>query len=146
MNNVDWDKRFYEHAIGISTWSKDRNTGVGCVIVNDDKRIVSIGYNGFCQGFNDDLDSRHERPDKYAYTVHAEANAICSAVRSGYALNNCILYVTLFPCHECAKLIIQSGIKTIYAPKPDLVHNTWGQSFKYAIEMLNECGVIINYI
>lgn len=95
--------------------SKDPNTKVGACIVDDDNKVVSIGYNGMPRGLdesklswskNDGLDS------KYLYVCHAEFNAILNT-RNGSSLKGCTLYVTLFPCNECAKAIIQTGIKKI---------------------------------
>lgn len=98
--------------------SKDPNTQVGACIVNQDNRIVGVGYNGLPKGLEDNefqWDMRNpsvEQMDrnKYAYVVHAEANAILNATKS---VSGCRIYVSLFPCHECAKLIIQSGITEI---------------------------------
>jgi dCMP deaminase len=94
--------------------SKDPNTQVGSCIVNIRKRIVGIGYNGFPYGCKDD-EFPWERDGefldaKYPFVVHAEANAILNATTD---LNDCTIYTSLFPCHECVKLIIQSGIKEI---------------------------------
>lgn len=95
--------------------SKDPNTQVGCCIVNENKRIVAVGYNGMPRGCVDEEYPWKQREGalnetKYAYVVHAELNAILNATTP---LNDCILYVTLFPCNECVKAIIQSGIKEI---------------------------------
>jgi dCMP deaminase len=94
--------------------SKDPETQVGACIVNDKKRIIGIGYNGFPYGVEDDSfpwDKKESWLDsKYPYVVHAEPNAILNATVS---LENSTLYVTLFPCNECAKLIIQSGVKEV---------------------------------
>ena len=96
--------------------SKDPNTQVGACIVNKQNRIVSVGYNGLPKGYNDDdcpWGNREGNLDetKYAYVAHAELNAILNYHGS---VDGCSLYVTLFPCNECAKAIIQSGIKEIY--------------------------------
>lgn len=96
--------------------SKDPNTQVGACIVNFDKKIVGIGYNGFPRGISDDIFPWEKQglysDTKYPYVVHAEANAILNSTTS---LKNTTLYVTLFPCSSCMKLIIQSGItKIIY--------------------------------
>lgn len=114
QNYISWDTYFMGVALLSSKRSKDPNTKVGACIVNASKRIIGIGYNGFPFGCSDDefpwerdqgfLDS------KYPYVVHAEPNAILNSTAS---LEGATLYVTLFPCHECAKLIIQSGIKEI---------------------------------
>ncbi len=95
--------------------SKDPNTKVGACIVNEDKRIIGIGYNGFPQGCSDEefpweKGNPNELDNKYPYVVHAEPNAILNSTSS---LKNATMYVTLFPCNECAKLIIQSGIKRV---------------------------------
>ena len=101
-------------AILSSKRSKDPSTQVGACIVNPAKKIVGIGYNGFPIGIDDDAfpwGKDGEYVDtKYPYVVHAEPNAILNATSS---LKDCTIYVTLFPCCECAKLIIQSGIKEI---------------------------------
>lgn len=109
-----WDEYFMGIAVLSSMRSKDSNTQVGACIVNPDKRIVGIGYNGFPYGCSDDVypwDREGEWLNtKYPYVVHAEPNAIINSTTS---LKNCTMYVTLFPCHECTKLIIQSGIKEL---------------------------------
>jgi len=111
---ISWDQYFMGVAQLSALRSKDPNTQVGACIVNTDKRIIGIGYNGFPMGCSDlefPWDSNGKLLDtKYPYVVHAEANAILNATTS---LKNASIYVTLFPCNECAKLIIQSGIKEI---------------------------------
>ena len=107
--------------------SKDPNTQVGACIVNKNKRIMSVGYNGFPRGCDDDefpwaREGVNPYDTKYAYVCHAELNAILN--HSGPSLEGCSIYVDLFPCNECAKAIIQSGIKEIvylsdkYADQP----------------------------
>ena len=95
--------------------SKDPSTQVGACIVNEDKRIIGIGYNGFPRGCSDDVfpwgkSDLNSLNTKYPYVVHAEANCILNCTTS---TKGATLYVSLFPCNECAKLIIQSGIKHI---------------------------------
>lgn len=94
--------------------SKDPKTQVGACIVNCENKIVGIGYNGFPKGISDDDFPWQDQGDylqtKYPFVVHAEANAILNASQN---LNDCKLFVTLFPCNECTKLIIQSGIKEL---------------------------------
>ena len=111
---ISWDKYFMGVAMLSSMRSKDPNTQVGACIVNEKKRIVGIGYNGFPYGCDDDefpwTNGNDFLSSKYPYVVHAEPNAI---LNSSCSLDNATLYVTLFPCNECAKLIIQSGIKEI---------------------------------
>ena len=113
-NYISWDEYFMGVAVLSSMRSKDPNTKVGACIVNTSKRIIGIGYNGFPYGCSDDEFPWERNGDyldcKYPYVVHAEPNAILNSTTS---LENAILYVTLFPCNECAKLIIQAGIKEI---------------------------------
>ena len=111
---ITWDQYFMGVAKLSALRSKDPNTKVGACIVNEKKRIVGIGYNGLPYGCSDDEFPWERDGDfletKYPYVVHAEPNAI---LNSSNKLDNATLYVTLFPCNECAKLIIQSGIKEI---------------------------------
>lgn len=112
--HITWDQYFMGIASLSSLRSKDPNTKVGACIVNPKRRIVGIGYNGLPFGC-DDNDYPWAREGeyldtKYPYVVHAEPNAI---LNSNSSLENCTMYVTLFPCNECAKLIIQSGIKEV---------------------------------
>ena len=112
---ISWDQYFMGVALLSSKRSKDPNTQVGACIVNGKNRIVGIGYNGFPCGCDDhDFPWANNEQDyldnKYPYVVHAEPNAILNANGS---LDGARLYVSLFPCNECAKLIIQSGIKEI---------------------------------
>ena len=111
---IDWDTYFMGVALLSAHRSKDPNTQVGACIVNSDNKIVGVGYNGFPIGCNDDSlpwDREGEWKDtKYPYVCHAELNAILNSTQS---LKGCRLYVTEFPCNECAKTIIQSGIKEV---------------------------------
>lgn len=113
---ISWDEYFMGVALLSAKRSKDPNTKVGACIINSKKRIIGIGYNGLPQGCSDDEfpwinDKNKDMVDtKYAYVVHAESNAILNSTTS---LDGATLYVSLFPCNECAKLIIQSGIKHI---------------------------------
>ena len=95
--------------------SKDPSTQVGACIVNDGNKIMSVGYNGFPMGCDDDIfpweRTGEELETKYPYVCHAELNAILN--NRGANLEGCRIYVTLFPCNECAKAIIQSGIKEV---------------------------------
>lgn len=113
--HISWDEYFMGVAVLSAQRSKDPNTQVGACIVNPKKRIVGIGYNGLPYGCDDDVfpwdnDKEEYLDNKYPYVVHAEPNAILNAT---CPLEGCTLYVTLFPCNECAKLVIQSGIKKI---------------------------------
>lgn len=111
---LSWDEYFMGLAFLSSMRSKDPNTQTGATIVDQNKKIVGIGYNGFPIGCSDDCLPWAREGDfvntKYAYVCHAELNAILNSIKN---LSGCILYATLFPCNECAKAIIQSGIKEV---------------------------------
>ena len=114
---ISWDEYFMAIAKLSAKRSKDPNTQVGACIVSSDNRILSIGYNGAPNGYNDDNFpwDREGNPldTKYLYVVHAERNAILNYRGSRKDLEDAKIYVDLFPCNECAKLIIQSGIKEV---------------------------------
>ena len=113
---INWDEYFMGVAQLSGHRSKDPNTQVGCCIVSDNNKILSMGYNGFPRGCSDEdfpWDREGEELDttKYAYVTHAELNAILNY--RGGSLEGSSLYVSLFPCNECAKDIIQTGIKRV---------------------------------
>jgi dCMP deaminase len=142
----NWDNKFIELSNLVASWSKDTNTKVGAVIVDEDNIVLSMGYNGFPRGCDDSIECRYEKPHKYLYTEHAERNALYHAARHGVSLNGCSIYVTMFCCSDCARGIIQSGIKRVVAPTPDVDHEKWGEHFKAAIRMLEEAKVEISLI
>ena len=110
---ISWDEYFMGVALLASMRSKDPNTQVGCCIVDENNVILTTGYNGFPKGCSDDEFpwDREGENTKYPYVVHAELNAILNA--SGKDLRGAKPYVALFPCNECAKAIIQAGIKEV---------------------------------
>lgn len=111
---ITWDQYFMGIVALSALRSKDPNTKVGACIVSKNKRIVGVGYNGFPYGCEDDEFPWQKQGNmvdtKYPYVVHAELNAILNSIKD---LEGCTIYVSLFPCHECVKAIIQSGIKEI---------------------------------
>ncbi len=112
---LSWDEYFMAVAVLAGMRSKDPNTQVGACIVSENNRILSMGYNGFPNGVSDDEFPwcREGEPlnNKYFYSTHSELNAILNY--RGGSLEGAKLYVTLFPCNECAKAIIQAGIRTV---------------------------------
>ena len=137
---ISWDEYFMGVAILSGMRSKDPNTQVGCCIVSQDNKILSMGYNGLPIGCSDD-DFPWEREGdmlstKYAYVTHSEMNAILNF--RGGSLEGTTIYVSLFPCNECAKAIIQSGIKEVifdsnkYADTP---------SVQASMRMFDKAGV-----
>ncbi len=141
--NDKWNYRFMQMAQLIATWSKDNSTKVGCVIVSPNKAILSMGYNGFPRGINDNIVERWKRPIKYEFVVHAEENAILNAGRNGTRLDGGILYATMAPCTRCAGSIIQSGIREIIYLDPDLDRQIpgWRDSLGISFQMFDEAGV-----
>lgn len=138
----NWDKRMMDMAKLAASWSKDRGRKVGCVIVAPDNAILSTGFNGFPRGVNDDIEERHERPAKYKFAEHAERNAIYNAARHGIKLEGATIYIPWYPCADCARAVVQSGIKTMVAGVPDLNDPKWGDDFKAALIIISEGGVI----
>ncbi len=140
-----WDARFLRLAREISTWSKDRSTQIGAVIVGEDKTPGPYGFNGFPRFVDDDLEARHTRPEKYKWTEHAERNAIYNAARIGVALKGCTMYVTHVPCADCARAIIQVGIERVVVDAASLVDRDfaerWGEDERVTKDMLEEVGV-----
>lgn len=138
---ISWDEYFMGVAILSGMRSKDPGTQVGCCIVSPSNRILSMGYNGFPNGCSDEdfpWGKEEEDPydNKYMYSTHSELNAILNY--RGGSLEGSKLYVTLFPCNECAKAIIQAGIKTIVY-KDDKYPES--PSVRASKRMLNAAGV-----
>ena len=137
---ISWDEYFMNVAKLSAFRSKDPNTQVGCCIVNENKKIVGVGYNGMPWGCKDEdfpWDKREGSlyDTKYPYVVHAELNAILNSTTD---LHGCTLYVSLFPCNECTKAIIQSGIKHIVY-EDDKYNGT--ETDRAAKRMLDACGI-----
>lgn len=136
---ISWDEYFMGVAMLSAERSKDPNTGVGACIVSQDNRILSMGYNGAPRGLHDD--KMHWKREgefldtKYAYVCHAELNAILNYRGD---LSGSKIYVKLFPCNECAKAIIQSGIKEVIY-KEDKYANA--DNVIVSKSMLDSCGV-----
>jgi dCMP deaminase len=148
MFSSAWDERFMLLAHQIARWSKEKGRRVGAVIVGPDKEIRSTGFNGLPRGVRDDVEARHcrETGAKYLWSSHAERNAIYNAARIGVSLKGCIMYVPWFPCVECAKAIIQSGISELVAYEPDFSEPKWGVEFQVVQEMFGEADLRVRYI
>ena len=135
---ISWDEYFMGIAMLAAKRSKDPGTQVGACIVSPDNIIISTGYNGMPKGCSDDeFPWDREGPEtKYPYVVHAELNAILNA--NGRDLRGSRLYVSLFPCNECAKAIIQSGVREIRYPSDKYADTPATLASK---RMLNAAGV-----
>jgi len=139
---MHWDEYFMNMANLVSTKSKDRSTKVGCVIVGPNHEIRTTGYNGFCRGIDDDVNERHERPEKYFWAEHAERNALYNAARNGISMDGCDAYVTMVPCADCTRGLIQSGIKRVVVKNyDDDTSEKWLDSFTRSNQMMSETGV-----
>lgn len=133
MSEEKWDLRFLELAEHIAQWSKDPRTKVGAVIVDEKKRVVSVGYNGFPRGVADHEERYADRPTKHLFVAHAERNALDNAP---LMVDGCTLYVPLLPCSECAKSIIQKGITCVvsYVPDRDGADFNWDATIRMFAE------------
>lgn len=140
-----WDIRFLELAKQVSGWSKDPSRQIGAIAVND-RTVIAQGYNGFPRGI-EDLDKRLEDRDvKYKFVVHAEMNVIYNASYNGVSLEGSTLYVWGLPvCSECAKGVIQTGIKKVVMPVQEIPEH-WVESWALTQTLLNEAGVKWEFI
>ena len=127
-------------ARAIAQKSKDPNTQVGALLLDPEGGFGPGGYNGLPRKVPE-YPARWERPEKYRRVVHAEANALLAAARTGWATAGSTLVVTLFPCHVCAKLIIQAGVRRVITTPA--LNPAWSESFELSDEMLTEAGVEI---
>ena len=143
---TEWDARFIRLAKEISTWSKDK-TQIGAVVVGDKKQILAQGYNGFPRGIKDSDERLADRDTKLKFVVHAEMNCIYNAGHNGVSLNNSTIYVHGLPvCSECAKGIIQVGIKrVVMSHSAEFTTGPWAKSHELTREMFNEVGVTYYY-
>lgn len=147
MAAIDWHLYFNEMAKLVASKSKDRSTKVGVVVVGPDNEVRSTGYNGFPRGIDDSIEERHLRPAKYAWTEHAERNAVYNAARIGVSLKGCTMYFDgdPYPCQDCARAVIQSGISTVVGTDIPFegVGQQWKESCALGKQMLEEAGVKI---
>jgi dCMP deaminase len=143
---MDWKDYFLGIAEQVKLKSKDEYTQIGAVIVGEDNEILSTGYNSFPRGLYDLKKERQERPEKYFWFEHAERNAIYNAARIGVSLKNSTIYLTSgLPCMDCARGIVNSGIKTVYCKEVCTTNNKemWEGQQKRSLELLNECDIKI---
>ena len=134
-----WDARFMDLAETVAQWSKDPSTKVGCVLANEQRQVVGLGFNGFPRGVNDFPDRYLDRPTKYLMVQHAEANAVLQAAAP---VKGATAYVTHHPCSSCMGVLIQAGIKRVVTTKPGaLLGQRFLESFHAAYVMAVEAGV-----
>lgn len=145
---MEWNVYFLNIAEQVKLKSKDESTQIGAVIVGEDREVLSTGYNSFPRGLDDSVKERQERPEKYFWMEHAERNAIYNAARIGVSLKNSTIYLTSgLPCMDCARGIVNSGIKTVYCKEVCTTKNKnkWDESQKKSLELLRECDIDVIY-
>lgn len=140
---MNWVSYYKQLANTVKLKSKDKYTQIGAVIVGKDGEIVSTGYNSFPRGLDDGLDYRQERPEKYYWFEHAERNAIYNAARIGVSTKGTTMYLSCgLPCADCARGIINSGIKRIFCERVDVTKGEmWKESQERSWDMFMETGV-----
>lgn len=142
-NFIDY---FWRTTQNNANMSKDHDTKVGAVIFSEkDKVEVSSGWNDLPRGVAH-LQERNQRPLKYLYTLHGEANAIINAARMGRSTNGMSIMTTMYPCSICTGMIINAGITCVYSPRPDFSHEKYGQDMKLSQQMFSEAGVTYVYL
>jgi len=132
-----WDTYFMNFAIAAADRSKDPSTQVGAALVDKDNHVFMTGFNGFAPGAVERPDM-WERPQKYPMVIHAEVNAIGHAARKGSSTDGATLYVTHFPCNDCAKAIVAAGIKRVVARS---LARGWDESHANARALFDMAGV-----
>jgi len=143
---MKWHHRFYNLAEHVSRWSKDPSTKCGAVIVDQQKRIISIGFNGFPAKTKDNQNFYADRNIKYRRVLHAELNAILFAKQD---LTGTSIYIApMLPCAQCAATIIQTGIANIFTKQfiDEEKIDRWNKDFQISIEMFKESGVSFNFL
>ena len=128
----------------ISTWSKDPSKKIGAIAIGSKGQVLAQGFNGFPRGIDDADDRLNDRETKYKYVVHAEMNLIYNATFNGISLDGSTVYIYGLPlCSECAKGLIQVGIKRIVMSKDSLedIDERWQESFELTLQLLNESGI-----
>ena len=137
-----WDRRFFDMCKLLATWSDDPHRKVGALIVGEGKQIIATGYNGFPRGVKYD-EKRFDRTDreKFHWVEHAERNTFYNAARTGVKTEGTIFYSSVFPCSDCARSIIQCGIKTLKSIQPPINDISFKRSFEVAETMLKESNV-----
>tara|TARA_B110000977_G_C10853879_1_gene406878 strand:+ start:237 stop:698 length:462 start_codon:yes stop_codon:yes gene_type:complete len=143
-----WDKRYISLAAHIAEWSKDPSRKIGAVAVGSKGQVLSQGYNGFPRGISDDDTMYQNKVTKYQRVVHAEMNCIYNATYNGTSLDGATLYIHGLPvCSECAKGIIQVGIKRVVTKEiDDSMPERWVESTQLTKQMFEESGVTYDFI
>lgn len=147
MGIYNWNEHFIRIAdLEIAQSSEDKSSKVGCVLVKN-REIISTGYNGFPRGCNDSIPERHERPEKYNWTLHAEINAVINAARQHKCTLDTDAYLNWYPCDHCSGVLVNAGIKRLYCDEePNWDDIKWGNGFHRARTILEEGGIEVFYL
>tara|TARA_A100001037_G_scaffold278227_1_gene279002 strand:- start:142 stop:588 length:447 start_codon:yes stop_codon:yes gene_type:complete len=141
MMEDKWHKRYLKLAQEVASWSKDPSTRIGAVAIGEKGQVLAQGYNGFPRGVHDTSERYSDRTLKYKYVVHAEQNLIYNATYNGVSLDGAVLYVVGLPvCSECAKAVIQVGIKQVVMPDQEVPEH-WSESWNFTQSLFRESGV-----
>jgi len=142
LSNNKWTRRYIDLAKSVSEWSKDPSRKIGAVAIGDKGQILAQGFNGFPRGITDSVERYNNRELKYKFVVHAEMNVIYNASYNGVSLDGADLYVYGLPiCSDCAKGIVQVGIKRVIMPMPTEIPEQWVASWELSKTMFEEAGV-----
>lgn len=145
----NWDEYYLSICEVVARRSKDPNTQIGCVIAGPAREIRSTGYNSFPRGIRDDVPERSVRPTKYLWIEHAERNAICNAARSGTSTDHCTIYVEIMPCMDCARAIVQAGIREVVVSQKRMAQYSsayYDEHFGNSETLFEEAGVKVRRV
>jgi dCMP deaminase len=141
-----WDQRFLKLAEEVASWSKDPSRKIGAVAIGAKGQVLAQGFNGFPRGIDDSEERYNDRERKYELVVHAEMNVIYNATYSGVSLDGATLYVSGLPvCSDCAKGIVQVGIKRVIMRDME-IPDSWKDSWHKTQEMFNETGIQFKFV
>ena len=141
-----WDQRYLKLAEEVASWSKDPSRKIGAVAVGAKGQVLAQGFNGFPRGIDDSEERYNDRERKYELVVHAEMNVIYNATYSGVSLDGATLYVTGLPvCSECAKGIVQVGIKRVIMREME-IPESWLSSWHKTREIFHEAKILFEFI
>lgn len=144
-----WDAYYLNLCRNVAMRSKDPNTQIGCVIVGPAHEIRSTGYNSFPRGIRDDVPERRQRPAKYLWMEHAERNAIYNAARAGTSTEGCTIYIDIMPCMDCARAIVQAGIREVVVSQERMNQYSsvqYDEHFKQVEVLFGEAGIRIRQV
>jgi len=144
---MNFDDYYMNMAYLVAMKSKDASTHIGAVVVGPDNEVRSVGYNSFPRGINDNLPERQVRPEKYYWFEHAERNSVYNATLLGTSLKGCRMYTNGIPCMDCARAVVQAGIKEVIIDKfwDDNNDDIWIENANRTKILFQEAGVSLRY-